>query len=72
MLLSNNAAIVGKDGFHWSRNRSMPLVHYVRRNDVRCRLQVYRNFLGVGVEVLLAADSQSTSKSGYGASLWEP
>jgi hypothetical protein len=27
---------------------------------------------GVGVGVLLAADSQSTSKSGYRASLWDP
>jgi hypothetical protein len=31
-----------------------------------CRL------LGGVVGVLLAADSQSTSKSGYRASLWEP
>jgi hypothetical protein len=28
--------------------------------------------VGVGVRVLLAADSQSTSKSGYWASLWDP
>jgi hypothetical protein len=27
---------------------------------------------GVGVGVLLAADSQSTSTSGYRASLWDP
>jgi hypothetical protein len=28
--------------------------------------------VGVGVGVLLAADSQSTIKSGYRASLWDP
>jgi hypothetical protein len=28
--------------------------------------------LVVGVGVLLASDSQSTSKSGYRASLWDP
>jgi hypothetical protein len=28
--------------------------------------------LDIGVGVLLAADSQSTSKSGYRASLWDP
>jgi hypothetical protein len=27
---------------------------------------------GVGVGVLVAADSQSTNKSGYRASLWDP
>jgi hypothetical protein len=30
------------------------------------------NILSFGVGVLLAADSQSTSKSGYRASLWDP
>jgi hypothetical protein len=29
-------------------------------------------YYGVEVGVLLAADSQSTSKSGYRASLWDP
>jgi hypothetical protein len=34
-------------------------------------LNLYRS-LKIGVGVLLAADSQSTSKSGYRASLWDP
>jgi hypothetical protein len=27
MLLSNNDSMVGEDGFYWSTNRSMPLIH---------------------------------------------
>jgi hypothetical protein len=36
------------------------------------KVEVAKAHIGVGVGVLLAADSQSTSKSGYRASLWDP
>jgi hypothetical protein len=35
-----------------------------------CKIWAYIQLSGVGV--LLAADRQSTSSSGYGASLWGP
>jgi hypothetical protein len=37
-----------------------------------CYYNYHNSGHGVGVGVLLAADSQSTSSSGYQASLWDP